>query len=205
MGDHSCVKRYVSANELYENSFRLAKQIYDKEFYPDSLIALWRGGTPVGICVNEFFRYQKKDIPSHKAVRTESYRGIDGHGEVRIEHFEEFLENINKEGKLFHYLLLVDDVFDTGRTIEGIIKKVNEEVKVPLTVKIAVIYYKEDRNLTKLEPDFYIETVPKDTWLVFPHELEGLSKEDIWEKDRNLYNILFGKRTISDYIKHIFS
>ena len=44
-------------------------------------------------------------------------------------------------------------------------------------IKVATPYFKPSKNKTKRKPDFYIHETEK--WLVFPHELEGLSFEEI--------------------------
>ena len=69
-------KIYLQANQLYNDSFALAKQIYDSGFVPDALIALWRGGSPVGIAVHEFFLYKGIKF-YHTIVKTVSYTGIN--------------------------------------------------------------------------------------------------------------------------------
>lgn len=76
-------------------------------------------------------------------------------------------------------MLIVDDVFDSGHSLEAIIKTLKEKCRrnMPEVVKIATVYYKPKRNLTDLVPDFYIHET--DAWLVFPHELHGLTEEEI--------------------------
>ena len=46
-------------------------------------------------------------------------------------------------------------------------------------IKVATPYFKPNKNQTNRRPDFYIHETEK--WLVFPHELEGLSIEEIIE------------------------
>ena len=48
---------------------------------------------------------------------------------------------------------------------------------LPRTIKVATPWYKPDRNMTDIVPDFFIHET--DQWLVFPHELSGLSDEEI--------------------------
>ncbi len=48
---------------------------------------------------------------------------------------------------------------------------------LPGTIRIATVYYKPTRNRSSLVPDYYVKAT--DTWLVFPHELQGLSREEI--------------------------
>ncbi len=44
-------------------------------------------------------------------------------------------------------------------------------------IKVATPYFKPSKNKTNRKPDFYLYETEK--WLVFPHELEGLSIEEI--------------------------
>ena len=76
-------------------------------------------------------------------------------------------------------LLLVDDVFDSGRSVIAVIKELEEKTRanLPKTIKIATPWYKPSRNTTSIVPDFFIHET--DSWLVFPHELSGLSMEEI--------------------------
>jgi hypothetical protein len=48
---------------------------------------------------------------------------------------------------------------------------------LPGTIRIATVYYKPARNRTALTPDYFVRST--DTWLVFPHEIQGLSREEI--------------------------
>ena len=76
-------------------------------------------------------------------------------------------------------LLLVDDVFDSGRSVIAILDelKLKTRANLPKTIKIATPYYKPDRNTTTIVPDYYVHET--DRWLVFPHELADLSPEEI--------------------------
>lgn len=177
-------KKFISANKLYLDSLKLAKKVADSGFVPNVLIALWRGGTPVGIVIHEYFRYLGKDIRFHKAIRTESYSGIDSRKEVKVEAFQDLLDQLNDNDNL----LIVDDIFDTGKTISALFERFNKLEKKP-NIKIATVYYKPKRNLTNIKPDFYLKKT--DAWVVFPHELEGLTQEEIKMKNKKEYKLLF--------------
>ena len=47
-------KLFIKANELLEDSFNLAWQIYESDYKPNYIVGVWRGGAPVGIAVQEF-------------------------------------------------------------------------------------------------------------------------------------------------------
>lgn len=73
----------------------------------------------------------------------------------------------------------MDDVFDSGRSIRAVIEKIKSRAgrNTPHQIKIACPWFKPTRNVTNLQPDFFIHTT--DEWLVFPHELKGLTPEEI--------------------------
>lgn len=52
-----------------------------------------------------------------------------------------------------------------------------------------IVYYKYKRNETNLTPDYYIHK--SDDWVVFPHELDGLTKDEIKQKNEGVYKVLF--------------
>jgi len=176
-------KKFISANSLYLYSLQLAKIIYDSGFVPNVLIALWRGGTPVGIVIHEFFRFSGKDIKFHKAVRTESYRGVNSKGKVKIEAFPNLMNHLDENSNL----LIVDDIFDSGMTINGLLQIFKTYNKKP-NIKIATVFYKPKKNQTDIVPDFYLKET--DAWVVFPHELCDLTQEEIKKRSKRQYKLL---------------
>ena len=76
-------------------------------------------------------------------------------------------------------LLIVDDVFDTGNTIVAVIEELKRRARdnTPEDIRVAVPWYKPTRNETSLEPDYFIRETGE--WLVFPHELDALSAEEL--------------------------
>ena len=169
-------KNYVTAQDLLTDSFNLGVQILKSGFNPKFIVGVWRGGTPTGIAVQEILDYYGV-ATDHIAIRTSSYIGMQQQKEVKVHGLEYIVNNINAEDSL----LIVDDVFDSGRSIEAIIKQLKEKCRrnTPEVIKIATVFYKPERNVTKLTPDFYCHET--DDWLVFPHELQDLTREEIKE------------------------
>lgn len=167
-------KVFITAQEFLEDSFRLGLQILESGFDPKFIVGVWRGGAPAGIAVQEILDFH--DVQSdHIAIRTSSYVGMAKQKVVRVHGLEYIVDNINNED----HLLIVDDVFDSGHSLAAIIKTLKEKCRrnMPEVVKIATVYYKPKRNLTHLVPDFYVHET--DAWLVFPHELHGLTEEEL--------------------------
>jgi len=173
-------KEFIQPADLVRDSFSLARRIYDSEFIPDVLIVLWRGGTPVGIAIHEFLLYKGIDT-YHTVVKVESYIGIEKRIEPRIEHFERVLEILTADSKV----LVVDDIFDSGHTMLKVVSLLREKTE---QVKIATLYYKKAMNRTEIVPDFYLRRT--DRWIVFPHELVGLTPDEIKAKDRIVADLL---------------
>lgn len=168
-------KYFISANELLESSFRLAESIYNSGFRPEFIIGVWRGGAPVGIAVQEYFDLVGEPA-DHIAIRTSSYYGIDQQQkEVKVFGLNYVIDNIHRDQQL----LIVDDVFDSGRSIAAIMDAIRAKAgeQTPTVIKIACPWYKPSRNVTHLTPDYYVHTT--DQWLVFPHELVGLTDEEV--------------------------
>ena len=87
-------------------------------------------------------------------------------------------------------LLIVDDVFDTGHTIDAVIRHLEERARrnTPHDIRVAVPYYKPSRNRTAREPDYYLHET--EAWLKYPHSLEGLSVEEVAANRPELYAII---------------
>jgi hypoxanthine phosphoribosyltransferase len=168
-------KIYISANALLSDSYRLGQLILDSSFAPTHLVGIWRGGAPVGIAVQELLEYHGQES-DHIAIRTSSYMGIDKkRAGVRVYALGYLIDTLGPDDRL----LLIDDVFDTGRSIEALIDELSQRCRynMPKETRIATIYYKPSRNQTNIVPDYYVHETEQ--WLIFPHELIGLSEEEI--------------------------
>lgn len=178
-------KLYIRSRELLEDSFRLAAAIYASGFRPHFIVGIWRGGSPVGIAVQEYFEFRGVET-DHIAIRTSSYNGIaDQSDTIRVHGLHYIIENVNAEDAL----LIVDDVFDSGRSIRAVLDEMEEKTRrnMPVNFKIACTWYKPGNNKTGIVPDYYIHETDK--WLVFPHELAGLTIEEIREGKQDLSEI----------------
>jgi hypoxanthine phosphoribosyltransferase len=177
---YSVNKRFIQEQELLEDSFRLAVQIYESGYRPDFIVGVWRGGSTVGIYVQECLQYLgvKTD---HIAIRT-SYRGmsdylkqLDSDNEIRAHGLQYLFENMNATDNL----LIVDDVYGTGRNVAAVVKRLKAKTKqnMPKEVRVAVPYYKPKLNQIHSVPDYYLHEYSE--WLVLPYELTGLTDAEI--------------------------
>ncbi len=170
-------KQFIDAQTLLEASFRLGTQIYDSGFRPNFIVGVWRGGTPVGIAVQELLDFFEV-ATDHISIRTSFYSGIDERQSgIRVHGLQYLIDNIGAEDRL----LIVDDVFDTGLSIDAVIEHLQAKSRrnTPEDIRIATAYFKPKNNKTDRVPDYYVHET--DRWLVFPHELRGLTPEEIRE------------------------
>lgn len=168
-------KLFITANDLLLDSFKLAEQIFQRGYRPHFIVGVWRGGSPVGIAVQEYLEYVGVQT-DHIAIRTSSYYGIDKQSkDIRVHGLDYIVKNVDADQEL----LIVDDVFDSGRSIKAVIDEIRRKSRrnAPSSIKIATPWYKPSRNQTDLKPDFYVHAT--DRWLVFPHELCGLTPQEI--------------------------
>jgi hypoxanthine phosphoribosyltransferase len=179
-------KQYIDANELLQESFYLASSIYSSGYRPNLIVGVWRGGAPIAIAVHEYFSYMGWEA-DHIAIRALSYTGIN----ERVKEVDiTGLEYIVNQGNDDHQILIVDDVFDTGNSCTAIINSLETMCGIPVSrrIKIACPWYKPKNNQTQIEPDFYLHETAQ--WLVFPHELKGLTIQEI-HQEKNIPDKIF--------------
>ena len=167
-------KTVLTAQGLLEDSFNLGLQVLESGFEPTLIIAIWRGGTPVGMAVQEILSYCGVES-DHIAIRTSSYMGVDERGAVAVHGLNYIIKKVCHDDRV----LIVDDVFDTGNTIVAVIDELTRRARgnTPEDIRVAVPWFKPSRNETDVIPDYYLHETSE--WLVFPHELDGLSAEEI--------------------------
>ena len=172
---NECEKKFIDARELLDDSIRLGIKILESGFRPHFIVGIWRGGTPVGIAVQELLDYFGIET-DHIAIRTSSYTGINQRGtQIAVHGLGYIVDNTNSEDAL----LIVDDVYDTGLSVKAVLDSLEERARknTPHDIRIATVYYKPSNNKTDRVPDYYIHKT--DQWLVFPHELNGLTHAEI--------------------------
>ncbi len=172
-------KRFIAADDLLLDSFQLAANIFQADFKPDFLVGLWRGGSAVGIAVQEGLDYFgiKTD---HIAIRT-SYTGLSDYSKmvdkadgIRVHGLQYLLENLSSE----HSLLIVDDVYSTGSSVSAVIETLSRKTRrnLPKDIRIATVWYRPtDRTIRP--PDYFVHET--NDWLILPYELSGLSIEEL--------------------------
>jgi len=122
----------------------------EREFVPDMIVGIARGGLIPAVRLSHLLGDKLL-----RMIHIKFYKGVN----LRRER-PELLADV---GKLPKKVLLVDDVADTGETLEFVLKHVKE--KGANEVRVATIAYKPK---SRVKPDYYVfET---DKWIVFPWE-----------------------------------
>ena len=175
-------KKYLSANEFLHDSWRLAAGVKASGWKPDILIALWRGGAAVGVSMHEFFKSSGWNV-QHIPLKCASYTGIgENAGDVVFTLGDEIFGLLRRGDRV----LVVDDVFDTGKTAKAVKARIDA---AGAEMRMACVYWKPEKNRTDLKPDYFVKDVGND-WIVFPHEIEGLAPEELREKDPVLADLM---------------
>ena len=180
----SVQKNFITADDLLKDSFELALRIYESGFRPTFILGVWRGGAPVGIAVQEVL--ETLNCPTqHFAIRTASYgarvSSFDADEDlpdVQVYGLEQVTDLIGCDDRL----LIIDDIFDSGRSIDAILKALQKTCagNLPERIQVATLYFKPKRNLTERIPDIYVHET--DSWTVFPHELRGSTVSELRQR-----------------------
>ncbi|MEE9322060.1 MAG: phosphoribosyltransferase family protein [Granulosicoccus sp.] len=191
-------KVWISAQQLLEDSLELGRQILASDFRPNFIVGVWRGGTPVGITVQELLDFYGVHT-DHISIRTSSYDGMARRVDspVRVHGLDYLTNKMNAEDSL----LIVDDVFDTGISVQSIIEKLRSRCRknLPHDVRVATAYFKPGKNRTDFKPDFFSHST--NDWLVFPHEIEGLTADEISEHKPHLARVMQSLNGVIEPVK----
>jgi len=172
-------ERFIAADDLLRDSFQLAANIFEAGFKPDFLVGLWRGGSAVGIAVQEGLDYfgVKTD---HIGIRT-SYTGARSYSQmisngdnIRVHGLQYLLENLCSH----HSMLIVDDVYSTGSSVNAVLKQLRQKTRrnLPHDIRIATVWYRPSEK-TLRTPEYFVHET--DDWLVLPYEMSGFSIQEL--------------------------
>ncbi len=170
-------KQFIDAQQLLDDAFSLGLQVLDSGYVPHFIIGVWRGGTPVGIAVQELLDYFGIET-DHIAIRTSFYTKLGETADrVKVHGLSHIIDNLCRADSI----LIVDDVYDTGLSMQQIVNDIEQScADNPPEIRIATPYFKPNNNRTNKKPDYFLHETDK--WLVFPHELSGLTAQEILEK-----------------------
>lgn len=139
--------------EDFDTATNALAETIDSSYSPESVVSISRGGDPLGVQLSHFFDAR------YGSIRANHYDDKERKDGVEI--IDEMLGEV--EGNL----LIVDDVSDTGKTLETVLNYLEgcEEID---KVKTATLHIKPE---TSFVPDFHFEETDK--WVVYPWEYDS--------------------------------
>jgi len=181
-------KEFLPYNTVRNNALKLASRIYNDGFIPDVIYVSLRGGVYLGNLISEYFKIvlRRTRPVYYAAVVARSYTGVLESGEVKVEGWTYPPEHLRTGDKV----LLIDDIFDSGKTINHLAKILMDKDISRDDLKIAVHDYKYfyDRpEQLPVQPDYWcrkheLSIKEEDIWIHYSsHELIGLTPQELEE------------------------
>ena len=159
---------HVAWDQYHSMIEKLAKQIDDSGWQFNSLICIARGGLRVGDVLSRIF-----DMPL-AIIATSSYTEDAGtvRGELMIAD-----QMTLASGRLGDRVLLVDDLVDSGVTLEALTRTLPQRYPQITAIRTAVIWHKA---CSVFKPDYFVEYLPDNPWIHQPFEkYDSMRPKDI--------------------------
>ncbi len=171
-------KRYESFESLQKKTVALGKQIAGWSartgYKFDGMLVIPRGGFYIGMVFSQIFHLE---APAILSASISSYPE-----EARVStKFKKGQVPLDSQVKGTDWLI-VDDVFDTGKTVKELTDDLMRQGA--RSVRVACIYYKPGKSKVDIKPDFYIDEY--DGWVEFAWEVDfegtvDLNREQIFK------------------------
>ncbi|MCS7110498.1 MAG: phosphoribosyltransferase [Candidatus Caldarchaeum sp.] len=139
-------------NDVEKGVDMLADRVSEDGYEVDTIVGVLRGGVIVADLLSDVL-----DIPEVYVVGCRSYKGTEA-GELKIYH------DLMLTGLQGRHVLLVDDIADTGSTLEAAAEKLLKP-RHPKKIRTATLLKKPWSSYT---PNYYV--VSTDAWVIFPWE-----------------------------------
>jgi hypoxanthine phosphoribosyltransferase len=191
-------KTYISAEEVQYQSNILANDIIKlvkvSDFNPTRLISLARGGLAIAQYIHGALN-RAGIRTKFMTARTESYDNAGNQGKTVEVHGIEYIVKCSTSIDQF---LIVDDIFDSGQSVLALINKLKRKMgdQYPSNVQIATLFWKPTKNTTDLVPNFFVKST--EDWIVFPHEVDELTIEEIRQFMGQKMAALFAEQRIGE-------
>ena len=179
-------KEFIPFDTVRNNAIKLAARIHREFGVPDIIYVSLRGGAAMGNVISEYFQLRSPDKKVlYAAVVAKSYNDIFvADPQVTVEGWTRSPDSLRSGDKI----LLVDDIFDTGRTVNHLVRLLVDHGMSRADIAVAVHDYKfrtYDHHLLAFHPDFYcrrhvIHRPEDDFWIHYlSHELKSLTREEV--------------------------
>ncbi|MDR1932093.1 MAG: phosphoribosyltransferase [Spirochaetales bacterium] len=180
------MKEFLDFDTVRSNGLKLAHSIHTSGFTPDIIYVSLRGGACLGNIISEYFKVVRRGQRPvfYAAVVARSYSDIRQHAQVRVDGWTYNPDHLRSGDRI----LLVDDIFDSGNTINYLVDIFLEKGIPREDIKVAVHDYKTRPAggfEHPIQPDFYcrkhvVKDDGGDTWIHYmSHELIGLREDEI--------------------------
>lgn len=161
---------YVSWDEYHLLIERLALKVHHSGWEFDQILCLARGGMRPGDVLSRVF-----DRPL-AIMSTSSYRDDGGTIQGRLD-MAKYITM--PKGELAGRLLLVDDLADSGVTLQAVVERLRSMPSIA-ELRSAVIWVK---GVSSYVPDYYVDMLPSSPWIHQPFEdYDGLRPEGLIRK-----------------------
>jgi uncharacterized protein len=149
---------YVSYDEYHNLIEKLAIKVFQSGWEFDTILCLARGGLRPGDILSRVF-----DKPL-AIMSTSSYRADAGtvQGKLDIARFI-----TTPKGELAGRVLLVDDLADSGQTLQAVVRQLKNDYPPITELRSAVVWVKA---LSSFSPDYSVEFLPTNPWIHQPFE-----------------------------------
>lgn len=157
---------YVTWNDYHASIERLAAQVHDSGWPFEQIVCIARGGLRVGDVMSRIF---KRPLA---IIFTSSYTGGGGteRGELTVsEHMSMTTPTLGER------VLLVDDLVDSGITLEVVRRHIIARYPAVEEIRTAVLWYKA---CSKFRPDYYVAYLAENPWIHQPFEPYDLMNPD---------------------------
>jgi len=181
-------KEFLQFDVIRDNALKLAHRIYSEGFIPDVIYVSLRGGAYLGNIISEYFKIVHKGSRPvyYAAVVARSYTDVGQAQKIKIDGWTYSPEHLRVGDKV----LLVDDIFDSGNTINYLAQIILDKGIPRNDLKIAVHDYKyffDKQKQLAIQPDYWcrkhdISIHDEDYWIHYmSHELMGLTQKELEE------------------------
>jgi len=181
-------KEFLQFDIVRDNAIKLAHQIYSDGFIPDVIYVSLRGGAYLGNIISEYFKivHHGKRPVYYAAVVARSYTDVAKADLVKVDGWTYSPEYLRVGDKV----LLIDDIFDSGKTINHLAQIILDKGIPRKDLKIAVHDYKyftDKKEQLPIHPDYWCRkhdvSVNDDVYWIhyMSHELLGLKETELEE------------------------
>jgi len=162
---------YVSYDEYHKLIEKLAIKVHQSGWPFDTILCLARGGLRPGDILSRIF-----DKPL-AIMSTSSYRAEAGTVQGKLD-LARFITT--PQGEIAGRVLLVDDLADTGHTLNAVIAMLKSSYPAITELRTAVIWVK---GMSHFTPDYAVEQLPTNPWIHQPFEsYDALGPAQLLEK-----------------------